>query len=70
MALTLVEQSFMFRSRKPRTLFASTAVIAICLNNVRLSAIEMPRNLLLSDVPIHYRWYATFHVPLFCLPLL
>ena len=43
MALTLVEQSFMFRCRKPRTLFASTAVIAICLNNVRLSAIEMPR---------------------------
>ena len=37
MALTLVEQSLMFRRRKPRTLFAFPVVIAVCLDHVRLS---------------------------------
>ena len=50
MALTLVEQSLMFCRRKPRTLFSFPAVIAVCLDHVRLSVIEMPRYLLVSDV--------------------
>ena len=40
----------MFRRRKPRTLFAFNAVIAVCLDHVRLSVIETPRYLLVSDV--------------------
>ena len=50
MALSLVEQSLMFHRRKPRTLFAFPAIIAVCLDHVRLSVIETPRYLLVSDV--------------------
>ena len=42
--------SLMFRRRKPRTLFSFPAVIAVCLDHVRLSVIETPRYLLVSDV--------------------
>ena len=58
MALTLVEQSLMFRRRKPRTLFAFPAIIAVCLDHVRLSVIETPWYLLLSDVSSSLLWIA------------
>ena len=58
MALTLVEQSLMFCRRKPRTLFSFPAVIAVCLDHVRLSVIEMPRYLLVLDVSSSLLWMA------------
>ena len=56
MALTLVEQ--MFCRRKPRTLFAFSVVIAVCLDHVRLSVIEAPRCLLVPDVFTILLWMA------------
>ena len=46
----VVEQSLMFRCRKPRTLFAFPAVISVCLDHVKLSVIETPRYQLVLDV--------------------
>ena len=48
----------MFRRRKPRTLFAFPVVIAVFLDHVRLSVIETPRYLLVSDVSRIYLWIA------------
>ena len=58
MALTLVEQSLMFRRKKPRILFAFPAVIAVRLDHVRLSVIETPRYLLVSAVSSILLWMA------------
>ena len=40
----------MFRRKKPSTLIAFPAVIFVCLDHVRLSLIETPMYLLVSDV--------------------
>ena len=58
MALTLVELSLMFCRRKPRTLFDFPAIIAVCFDHVRLSVIEMPRYLLMSNVCSILSWMA------------
>ena len=58
MALILVEQSLMFCRRKPRTLFDFPAIIAVCLDHVRLLVIEMPWYLLVLDVCSILSWMA------------
>ena len=58
MALTLVELSLMFHRRKPRTLLAFPAIIAICLDHGRFSVIETPRYLLVLDVSSILLWMA------------
>ena len=55
MALTLIEQSLKFRRRKP---IAFSAIIVVFLDHVRLSVIETPRYLLVSDVCSVLLWIA------------
>ena len=59
MTLTLVEQSLMFRRRNPRPLFTFPAVIAVCLDRVRLSWLRRQlRYLFVSDVSSILLWIA------------
>ena len=57
-SIDFVEQLLMFCRRKPRTLFAFPAVIAVCLDHVRLSVIKTPMYLLVSDVSSILLWIA------------
>ena len=73
MALTLVEQSLLFRRKKPRTLFAFAAVIAVCLDHVRLSVILRRQSIYLCRMflAFFYGQHTMFHGPVwFSLALL
>ena len=62
MALTLVEQSLMFSRRKPRTLFAFPAVIAVCLDHVRLQWLRRQGIYLCRMfIAFCYGWHTMFH---------
>ena len=52
----MVDQSMIFLRRKPRTLFAFPAVVAVCLDRVKLKVIETSRYLLVSDASRILLW--------------
>ena len=72
MALTSVEQPLMYRRRKPRTLVAFPAVIAVCLDHVKLAVIgRQGIYLCRMFLAFCYGWRTMFHGPVwFSLALL